>query len=799
MKRELALFLALMMALSLWVSPALAAESTGNEDIAAVDSIGEESDLTESAPEEAPEPEPETSPAVKEPESEKTASPAGKETKPEKAAQSTQKETTPEESTQSPSKTSEPKNESQTAPEATETENEALPAPAETEPKESQIQTAVPEEGEAGIGSESSGAEEPIASTEDLEDGAVLRKSDEGTYFVTDKKLRTVTVLCEAETDIYKALNKALKQAGTLASKTAIYTVIVPKGSYQVSATLCMYSNTTLQLTGVTLNYTKSSGNCLLAGSSVERKTAKGYTGFVNMTILNGTFRGNKNCKSCLIRMAHATNVTLRGVTFDDCWGCHEFEVAGVKDLTIEKCIFQNIHVSSSENGGWEAIQLDILANDSCFSGYVNDGTMMKNVTIQNCTFRNCPRGIGAHNQLLGGYHTNLIIKNNSFSNLKDAAIFLTAAHKCTIENNTITKCGRGIYFIAIRPEARRVFTKLNGTTAYQGKISANADTVIRNNRISVKVMDSKWCNNPSGIHLYGTKFAKAIKTTGEKVSAGTYAISNVKVMNNTITTTGSGIRLERAKSCTVSGNTLKFSGKGSGGFYGITLTNGSTAAKIVNNAATGFPKYGIRLEGSCSATEIRKNTVKRSGSYGIYLVTSTVTSVKSNILSSCGSGIYLVRTKSDSVASNQITSCGKYGIRLSSSAKATKISSNRIKNGSYGIYASGSTAGTISSNTISSPSKNGIYLTSQKAKSSVTGNSISSSKAPLIRLNNGAKKGVSVTKNTLKGGKKYYALYIDKGNVTIKSNKSSGCKGLYYAAKGVTGTANAKKISTKK
>lgn len=785
MKRGIALFVALMMILSLWMSPALAAESTGDESLAAVENI-EETDPTESVSVEEKVPEKAVPSTPEESVPEETAERIPTEIKPEETAESTQQETASQEPAQSVPK---------------ETQGEEVPesAPKEAEPEESQLQSAVPEEGEAGVGAESGGPEEPTAEAEELEEAVVLQKSDEGTYFVTDQKQRTVTVICETETDIYKALNKALKQAAALASKTAIYTVIVPKGNYQISSTLCMYSNTTLQLTGVTLNYTKSSGNCLLSGDSAARKTAKGYTGFVNMTILNGTFRGNQNCGSCLIRMAHATNVTLQGVTFDDCWGCHQFEVAGVKNLTIEKCTFQNIHAPSGEDGGWEAVQFDILANDDCFGGYVNDGTMLKNVTVRGCTFKNCPRGIGAHNQLLGAYHTNLTIENNTFSNLKDAAIFLVAAHQCTIQNNTITKCGRGIYFIAIRPEARRVYTKLNGTTNYQGTVSANAGTVIRNNRISVKVMDSKWCSNPVGVHLYGTKFAKATKTTGEKVSAGTYAISNVKVMNNTITTTGSAIRLERAKSCTISGNSLKFSGKGSGGFYGITLTNSSTGAKIVKNTATGFPKNGIRLEGSCSATKIRKNTVKRSGSYGIYLVSSTVTNVKANTLSNCGSGIYLIRTKSDSVASNKITSCGSYGIRLSASAKVTKLNSNQIKKGKYGVYASSSTAGTISSNTISSTSSCGIYLTSQKAKSSVTGNRISGSKAHLIRLNNGAKKSVSVQNNTLKGGKKYYALYIDKGNVTIKSNKCSGCKGLYYAAKGVTGTANSKKISTKK
>lgn len=750
------MFLALMMTLSLWASPALAAESVGDESIVAVDDIREEAEAMEIAP--AQSPESEEPPVPKQPE---------------EGAQS--------------------------APEATAPEEAALPAPAEPEPTEAQMQATVPEEAEAGIGTESSGPEEPAARPEVPEEETVLLRSDEGQYFVTDQTQRTITVLCQVGTDIFTALNKALKQASVLASKEEIYRVIVPEGSYQVSSTLCMYSNTTLELTGVTLNYTKNTGNCLLCGSSAERKTATGYTGFVNMTILNGKFRGNEDCGSCLIRMAHASNVTLRGVTFGDCWGCHQFEAAGIKGLLIEDCTFQNIHAPDDENGGWEAVQFDILANDDCFSGYVNDGTMMKNVTVRGCTFKNCPRGIGAHNQLLGGYHTNLTIQNNTFSNLKDAAIYLVAARKCTIEKNTITKCGRGVYFIAIRPEARRVFTKLDGTTDYNGKINANADTVIRNNSISVKVMDSKWCSNPIGVHLYGTKFQKAIKTTGEKVSAGTYAISNVKVTNNTITTTGSGIRLERAKDCTVSGNNLKFSGKSKGGFYGTTLTNGSTGAKIVSNTASSFPKHGIRLEGSCSATTINKNTVKSSGSYGIYLVTSTATNVKSNILSGCGSGIYLVRSKSDNVASNQITSCGSYGIRLSASARVTKLNGNRIKNGKYGIYASASTAGSIYSNTISSPSGYGIYLTSQQTKSSVMSNSISGSKAHLIRLNSGAKKSVSVTKNTLKGGGKYYAVYIDKGNVTIKSNQCSGCKGLYYAAKGVTGTANSQKINAEK
>lgn len=660
-----------------------------------------------------------------------------------------------------------------------------VPAPEgdSSAPDSSEITEEEPEP-EMPEGDASSPEEEPAEESTELElteeSGDLLEAS---AYYTIDTAKRIITVKCSNGSNIRTALNQSLLKAKSAASASKIYTVKVPKGSYTVSAALRIYSNTTLDLTNVTLTYSGSSGNLLTTGNQTDNKKGKGgYSDYVNVTIKNGTIKGNSKCGNCLVRMAHGTNITLSGVTFDKCYGDHEVEVAGINGFTVKNCTFKNVYPPSSASSGYEALELDILANSKCFGDFIEDGTMLKNVKITNSSFSNCPRGVGCHNQLLKAYHQNITISNNTFSNIKDTAIFATAFRNCTIQNNTMTNCGRGIYFVMVRAAGSSVYTHVDGK-GYVGNIVQNSDSTISNNSIKVKVIDSKWCSAPVGIHLYGHKYTKPTKGNAETVPAGDYALSNVTVKSNTISSSGNGIRLERTKNSTISSNTVTYTGSSGKTYYGIQIGDSSTSNNITGNTISKFPRYNIRIYSSSSAKSISNNTLSGSGSYGIYVTGASASSITSNkIKSSSSYGLYLSSiTAKCSVLQNTISGCTSYPIRVNSSTSYTvTINENTItaKSGSYGIYIS---KGAISiCDNIISGGKYTIY-TSKGVKGGLYYNNLKTS---------GLKYAIQGSKSYQVGNTSTVSLSsVSKkasGSMTVKWKKVSGASGyvIQYSTK---------------
>lgn len=681
----------------------------------------------------------------------------------------------------------------------TETEEESATASEEEAEQNAEMEEPVPEEDVSTPDSSEASAEEPEpeAPAEDessfVETGegcAELDVTEESgvfmeatAYYTVDTVQRIITVKCSNGSNIRTALNQSLLKAKSIATASKIYTVKVPKGSYTVSAALRIYSNTTLDLTNVTLTYSGSSGNLLTTGNQTDNKNGKGgYADYANVTIKNGTIKGNSKCGNCLVRMAHGTNITLSGVTFDKCYGDHQVEVAGINGFTVKNCTFKNIYPPSSASSGYEALELDILANSKCFGDFIEDGTMMKNVTITGCSFTNCPRGVGCHNQLLGAYHQNITISDNTFSNLKDAAIFATAFRNCTIENNTITNCGRGIYFVMVRAAGSSVYTHVNGK-GYVGSIVQKSDSKISNNSIKVKVIDSKWCSAPVGIHLYGHKYTKATKGNAETVPAGDYALSNVTVQKNTISSSGNGIRLERTKNSTISSNTVTYTGASGKTYYGIQTGDSSTGNTITGNTISKFPRYNIRIYGSSSAKSVSSNTLSGSGSYGIYVASASASSITANkITSSSSYGLYLSSiTAKCSVLENKISGCASYPIRVNASTSYTvTLNENTIttKSGSYGIYVS---KGAISiCDNIISGGKYAVY-TSKGVKGSIYYNNLKTSGLTYaIQGSKSYKVGNTGTVSLSTVSKKA------SGSMTVKWKKVSGASGyvIQYSTK---------------
>jgi parallel beta-helix repeat protein len=572
--------------------------------------------------------------------------------------------------------------------------------------------------------------------------------------------------------DIYSCLNAAAKEAMDFATAENPYVIRIPAGKYTLSKTVHLYSDVTVEMDPETvITMTASTGNMFFLGTVSGTyqgqetynvsKACAGYGGFENVTIKGGTLAGNSGSTSCLIRMAHATNVTFDSVTFSGGGGKHQVEVAAINGFTVKDCVFKDFHGTSGNSRlTCEALQLDIPVSETNYPGAYQDGTPMKNVEITGCTFKNLAKGIGTHSVLIGAYHTNIKINNNTFSNITYGALACLNYYKCEIKDNVMKNCGAGIDFAYYIPSylsaANCVYTTtFEGRTAYKKSIRHNAKTVISGNKITVRHHTDSLSS--AGISLYGYKRTTATTgSDGKKVKAQNYFISGVTVTDNKIVTAGYGIRLSDAKSCTITDNTItgkNFSAddahiKNGNTYDGIYLTNKSSTLKLSGNTISKMNGGGIYLSDSTALGGIRDNTISGVKRYGIYLYSGSAAKVgiTGNTITSTSMAEALIYINTTSATRHIISDNTLAGYKKKNAA--IKIDQGKFS---------------ISKNTISRVC-DGVVL-SDDTKGYIYGNTCSCKAASHIRF---ADK-IFYMADTLKGSKKKYKTY--KG-VRIYKNK---------------------------
>ena len=156
----------------------------------------------------------------------------------------------------------------------------------------------------------------------------------------TSSEDTVIQVTAEDGSDISQKLNEALINARDLAESSGqIVTVRVQKGSYLLSAALHIYSNTTLDVTDVHFTFAGSHRfNMLITGpSSTENykdyddynnsEACSGYDAYKNITVLGGIWESTEANLSCIVRIFHATNITLDGLTFTGGGCVHQLEL----------------------------------------------------------------------------------------------------------------------------------------------------------------------------------------------------------------------------------------------------------------------------------------------------------------------------------------------------------------------------------------------------------------------------------------------------------------------------------------
>ncbi len=599
-----------------------------------------------------------------------------------------------------------------------------------------------------------------------------------------------VTSATIADTEASRAIQSALNQAEENATDSNPYRVVVDPGTYTLSSSLRIYSNTDLVLNGVTLTQETGSGytrNILKVGDTSDENTGYFYK---NITVEGGTLDENGNSATA-IKGVHVKNFTLKNMTIENTHNSHLMEVAGIDGLTIDGCTFKNQDLDTKEKADitntYEAIQLDIPVRKH-IEGYRSEALQMKNVKIINCTFDKVPRGVGSHTTFLNVPFDNIQITNNKFSNLTSCAIQGMNWSNCTISNNTITNSPRGIALYSVRDFGTYLpstAAKEDGPSpAYSDKYtkpSADQNINITNNTISCSGTDKYASYEPLAILLEGMNLASATEESsqGDSVPAGNYFISGAVIKGNTITTHGHGIRFVDARNSKIASNKITCTGKRGAAFYGIQLRKGSTSDSITKNSITNPSSNGIYLNTKSAASSITGNTIKSAGKYGIDIEQASATTIANNNISNpVVNGIYIFNgSKAGTIKSNTITSAEKYGIDLEKSS-VTTIEKNKISSpGSNGIFVfNKSKVKTIKSNTISSPKKYGIGLDSGTVDL-IQSNTITKPANNGINIyNNSFAK--NIVSNKISSGKGYgIAVYSSQSKTKLKSNSIKSCK----------------------
>ena len=488
------------------------------------------------------------------------------------------------------------------------------------------------------------------------------------------------------------AVQSALDEAAQNATAELPYTVTVPEGEYDLSYVLRVYSNTTLDLRGVTLKRSGAgAGNMLRVGD--EDGVNTGVTGYAyeNVRVFGGTFDGNFG-ENTIIKAFHTKNFTMDDVTVLNEKEGHMTEFAGVDGLTIRGCIFQDQRLTPG-NYGYEAIQLDVLHPFHITNGRCED-LPVSNVLIEDCMFADMPRAIGSHTAVHNRPHNNITIRGNVFNDMSSIAIQGLNWTNVTITKNVINNAPRGITLYS-EPGgctylsgklAQKGGTQSHVTDAYQAPGKANI-TINYNILTDIGTSDDKYASYSSqGIAVLGEKLtARSPVDSGDEsggLPAGDYYIDGANIHANFIDVRGNGIRLEDVRNASVASNEIVCSKNTvhKDNYYGVVVRGNASASTVSYNTIMGAEVNGIQLDGTKggSVTKVRFNRISNCGKYGIGVYDMSIDKIEDNdIMGTKNIGLFADGSKINYLRWNRIRNCSDSGIWLTSTTTATTVKSN--------------------------------------------------------------------------------------------------------------------------
>jgi hypothetical protein len=416
--------------------------------------------------------------------------------------------------------------------------------------------------------------------------------------------------------------------------------ITIPKGTYNISQSLVVGSNTFIQMDAETVIKATADIYCIFKnGKSTD--TFSGYSGNGNIKISGGTL----DCNSAEIAVpiggivfGHGENISFENITIKDVREIHHIEINSLKNVLVENCNFVGFAGVRTFS---EAIQIDLAASEENFPVFGSwDNTLCQYITIRDCSFTSVGSGIGTHVQESQLWHDHILIENCEFINLLSHGISVLNFKKFKIRDNVFVNTDNGIY--------------IDGS--YDGSIYTNdfKDTIRNGIMIS----------NSSSIHIEQPTASRS----GENGISVYNGCKNIHITNANITESlSNGINFSESTESSVSNSTIIENGA-----HGLFIHDSSSFIKVSDNFIKNNAFSGVNLSVNSFECEINHNYLDGNctlNSDGIY----------SNI--NVYTGAYQNHIKNNTIKKG--TGSAKYGIAIGSDAgDKNAINNNNTSNG---------------------------------------------------------------------------------------------------------------------
>ncbi|MCR5330073.1 MAG: right-handed parallel beta-helix repeat-containing protein [Lachnospiraceae bacterium] len=486
----------------------------------------------------------------------------------------------------------------------------------------------------------------------------------------------------DATAEIQKALDEAEK-AGTK-KKQAL--VSIPAGTYYISRTLNIGSNTCLSLDKKTvIRKNPKPKDPILYMLRSKPGNKGGYSDTAKITITGGTWDAgfipyNDKSGGSLFFFAHTNNLKITGVTLCNNFGTHLIEMGGVKKCTIKNCTLYGFK-APDEDTDKEAIQLDICHSDSILpAGGPFDDTPCTDITVTGCEIYDYPRAIGTHMMVDRIYHDKISVTKNNFHDISAAAVYGYNYTNVTIKNNTMTNVGSGVQ---IKTDSDVKKTKLDRNSGVKAMSVSKGKFNIKIVDNTITLLKKEEAGGGYGVFIYGSTEnpMKGITISGNEFlcnAAGIYLryVNDASILNNVIDRHVGAIAVDKTSftedavkflSCNgavVDSNRIstiheeKYEN-------GIAMRDGCKDATLLNNTINGTTKSGIALFGQSSVIKAENIFINNAGMYGINIDNSAFNLTGGTVNGAKEYGIMVDSAGKLVINDYEISSCGKRGINV--------------------------------------------------------------------------------------------------------------------------------------
>lgn len=389
-----------------------------------------------------------------------------------------------------------------------------------------------------------------------------------------------------AEVSTVAELKSALTKGGTIHVKGGEYVL-------GENEELEYYSNTKLIGIGdVVIKVNPASASYIALKPHLDG-TETGYTGVHNVTIENITMDGQAGTNNYgLFATAHCKNIDIKNCTFKNyCGRWHLVEINSSQNVKMTNCDITdyNYNLDSTDMFCTEAVQLDFAGDQGNYPFTCNlDNTGCQNITFESCNFKRIKTSwtaaVGSHTITEAYMPTNVTFTRCTFEDI-DNCIYAPDFKNLVCDTCTIINAAS---FVIMHPSSRQ-------------------------NRSSCKIDNcdySGWSRSKTIGYMNNTpegRFFFQLAPENE--------LSASKITNNTILGAYSHAIGISPNAATITGNSVKYSGKHGIYLYGGSQTTITGNSAVGNGTLEGYTGYDIYISVG-SLGYIKRCNVSNNASY---------------------------------------------------------------------------------------------------------------------------------------------------------------------------------------